>query len=90
MIAWHYADLYNRMYVNLPGGKKCAMPRYFKQKIYTEEERQEIGLRTLARMADEKAKIIATYGEQYFRDLYESYKAQTERRDHQYLLNQKI
>lgn len=90
MMAWHYADLYNRMYVNLPGGKKCAMPRYFKQKLYTDEERQEVGLRTFARMADEKEKIIAEYGEQYFRDLYESYKAQTERRNHKYLQNQKF
>lgn len=90
MIAWHYADLYNRMYVNLPGGKKCAMPRYFKQKLYSEVEREEIGQRTFARMIDEKNKIIAQYGEQYFRDLYESYKAQTLRRDHQYLLNSKF
>jgi hypothetical protein len=41
---WHKNDLLNRMYVPLVDGKKIAMPRYYKQKIYTEEERQKIGL----------------------------------------------
>lgn len=42
MVAWHKADLLNRMYVNVGGGKKAAMPRYYKQKIYTDAERSEI------------------------------------------------
>lgn len=37
---WHKADLENRMYVNIDGGKKIAMPRYYKQKIYDETERK--------------------------------------------------
>lgn len=28
------------MYLNLPNGKKCAMPRYYKQKIYNEREKK--------------------------------------------------
>lgn len=43
MIAWHKADLLNRMYVNLEGGQKAAMPRYYKDKIYTAEERCQVG-----------------------------------------------
>lgn len=39
MQAWHLADLEGRMYCNLPDGKKIAMPRYFKEKIYNEFER---------------------------------------------------
>lgn len=34
MIQWHKNDLLNRMYVNLPDGRKVSMPRYYKLKIY--------------------------------------------------------
>jgi len=30
----------NRMYVNIEGGQKCSMPRYYKNKIYDEVERK--------------------------------------------------
>lgn len=40
MVHWHKSDLENRMYLNLPNGKKCAMPRYYKQKIYNETEKK--------------------------------------------------
>jgi len=43
MIKWHLLDLYNRYYVPLPDGKKIAMPRYYKEKIYTSLEREMIG-----------------------------------------------
>lgn len=39
---WHKADLENRMYVPLTDGKKIRMPRYYKNKIYNEEERERI------------------------------------------------
>ncbi|QXP07918.1 MAG: replication initiator protein [Arizlama microvirus] len=42
MIQWHHADHLNRMYINLDGGKKAAMPRYYKDKIYNQETRSEI------------------------------------------------
>lgn len=42
MIAWHKASLLDRMYLNVDVDQKCAMPRYYKDKLYTDEERQEI------------------------------------------------
>lgn len=39
MIAWHKASP-DRMYCNLLDGKKIAMPRYYKDKIYTDWERE--------------------------------------------------
>lgn len=42
MVNWHLQDLENRMYINLPGNEKIAMPRYYKDKIYTESERKII------------------------------------------------
>lgn len=43
MVQWHRNVISERMYCNLEDGKKIAMPRYFKNKIYTDSERQEIG-----------------------------------------------
>lgn len=42
MIQWHKNDMKNRMYINVGDGKKAAMPRYYKNKIYTDAERSEI------------------------------------------------
>ena len=38
---WHHADLENRMYMNVDG-KKCTMPRYYKERLYSDEERKRI------------------------------------------------
>jgi len=42
-IRWHKADLKNRYYTPLKDGKKIALPRYYKDKIYCPEEREYIG-----------------------------------------------
>lgn len=42
MLAWHHAALVDRMYCNLPDGRKVSMPRYYKEKIYSDEERERI------------------------------------------------
>lgn len=39
MLAWHHADLENRCYLTLDNGTKCSMPRYYKDKIYSEAQR---------------------------------------------------
>lgn len=53
---WHKNDLYKRMYVPLEDGKKIAMPRYYKQKIYTDAERQRIGIRIQKELLREEKK----------------------------------
>lgn len=42
MIKWHKNDLDSRVYCNGEGGKKLSMPRYYKDKIYTERERKRV------------------------------------------------
>lgn len=42
MAAWHKADLLNRIYCNVEEGKKISMPRYYKDRIYTLEERSQV------------------------------------------------
>lgn len=68
MAQWHKADLFERMYLPLEGGKKCSMPRYYKNKLYTEYERDLVaaaqGVRI--RLADDEknAALAAKYGEE--------------------------
>lgn len=71
MIAWHHADKYNRMYCNIPGGKKIAMPRYYKQRIYEENERKEIGQYLRKQQMSEEYKNAAE-NPQYSRNRKES------------------
>ena len=44
MVKWHKKDLKNRMYIALKDGKKIAMPRYFKEKIYSVHQRHRISI----------------------------------------------
>lgn len=39
--AWHLAKMVDRMYINIGQGKKAAMPRYYKLKLYSDLQRQE-------------------------------------------------
>lgn len=39
---WHIDDLENRMYCNLEEGKKISMPRYYKERLYWDQERRVI------------------------------------------------
>lgn len=41
--SWHHSDLKERMYCTTRDGKKLAMPRYYKDKIYDEYQRQIVG-----------------------------------------------
>lgn len=42
IVQWHKNDLTDRMHLTLLDGKKIAMPRYYKDKIYTEQQRKRI------------------------------------------------
>jgi hypothetical protein len=41
--SWHLEDLQNRAYIPLNGGGRSPIPRYYKDKIYTKEQKQLIG-----------------------------------------------
>ena len=62
MIKWHKKDILNRMYCNLKDGKKIAMPRYYKDKLYTKHQRQMIGASIQAKDTKEWLKMdLSTY-----------------------------
>lgn len=65
---YHNADLFNRVCLTIAGGKKIAMPRYYKDKLYTESQRQQIaswGKQTAEKRDQDNRK---KYGNTYERD----------------------
>lgn len=52
-LLWHQKDLENRMYLNIPGGQKIAMPRYYKDRIYYRKEREQIAQKALEKSLQE-------------------------------------
>lgn len=60
--AWHMADMKDSMYLTIEDGKKIAMPRYIKDKIYTPDQKAEIN-----------AHLSAQYVEKYHAQTYEEF-----------------
>lgn len=64
-VAYHRADL-QRNYVNAEGGFKTAMPRYYRDRIWTEDQKakQRVIIQTLVDQADADnyASFLARYG----------------------------
>lgn len=78
MVAWHKADLDERMYCNLFDGRKIAMPRYYKDKIYTEQERKRVAFFQRIKMVAEQEKEIQEHADDWLywhnkaeKDLYD-------------------
>lgn len=73
---WHLNDLENRFYVPIEGGKKIAMPRYYKQKIYSEEQLLQLNevnrIRHNEKLAELEQKLAAAEIDiqTYTRNLY--------------------
>jgi len=64
MKKWHLNDLENRMYCMIEDGKKIAMPRYYKDRIYNDEQREivvEAQQRRIYAMPDPKVSKIELY-----------------------------
>ncbi len=57
MDKWHKNDLLNRMYVPMKDGKKIAMPRYYKDKIYSETQKLLINNHLKLKISEEDIKL---------------------------------
>jgi hypothetical protein len=69
MIKWHKEDLEQRMYIPMKDGKKIAMPRYYKDKMYSESEKNRIA-RRMERVGEElDSELHKKYGENVFSEL---------------------
>lgn len=58
MIAWHKDDLENRMYCQTVGGVKLSMPRYYKDKIYDEDERAIVASSQIQKISEKLERDI--------------------------------
>ena len=65
MIKWHKQDLEKRMYVNILDNKKIAMPRYYKDKIYNEIEKDKIAMYLKNIAEQDTAELQEQLGETY-------------------------
>lgn len=61
IMRWHNQS-HEFMHCVLPDGKKIAMPRYYKDKIYDEYTRIMFGKLGLQAMQEKKAKLLSSYG----------------------------
>ena len=78
MVAWHRADLNNRMYVNLQGNKKASMPRYYKDRIYTQLEREQISSFSRNKFAEDILKDLFKIYQEDPENGYQKYKRDKE------------
>lgn len=73
---WHLADCDNRMYVNVDGNKKVSMPRYFKDKIYSDEQRKRVAYFSRLEMIKREQKAMQEEGDNYYRNRSEKHIAE--------------
>lgn len=62
MVKWHKNDVINRMYVPIKDGKKISMPRYYKEKIYTIQEKKSISTMMQAIAQKQEQEEIIQHG----------------------------
>lgn len=79
---WHHDDLLNRMHIVIEGGVKISMPRYFKNKIYTDADRENIGA-FQAPLIEQRRKD--TIDRKYNGDEYAFLRDESEKHKHQIL-----
>lgn len=65
IIAWHEAKLTDRFYLALAEGKKIALPRYYKKRLYSESDMRTIGNAMETRIREEIDKAIEEHGGGY-------------------------
>lgn len=66
MVQWHKQAPGKRLYCPVEDGKKIAMPRYYKQKLYNEGQLKAIGQIARKNMLKNKYKIMAKQGQDYY------------------------
>lgn len=91
MKAWHLADPENRVYCNLPGGKKIGMPRYYKERVgYTEEQLEQAAYYQVLKLREEEEKLMKQYGDGYAKYKAEYIKNQFKKAETQSTKNDKL
>jgi hypothetical protein len=76
MISWHKKETEKRMYCNLKDSKKIAMPRYYKDKIYSKFDKFMISNYVKEIAEIEETKLLEEYGDDYPQTMVERHKKQ--------------
>lgn len=84
IIQWHRDDLKDRMYVHFQH-YKIAMPRIYKEAIYTQEEREEIGTHVVLKQKEDQRKKRKGWSLKQRIDYINNYKNMTKEKDKQLL-----
>lgn len=76
MVKWHRADSLNRLYCTTINNVKIAMPQYYRKRIWTEEEREEMATKLTLKQAglfyEQQDELIELHGQRWedvFRDI---------------------
>lgn len=68
-VAWHKANICERVYITIEDGKKICMPRYIKEKLYTSDEKEIIKsfneLKSNERKIEYQEKLIKAHGDNW-------------------------
>lgn len=75
MCNWHIKDMVNRMYCVTEQNVKIAMPRYYKELLYLENERSAIRDAMMIKKHEEGIKRIEKFNAKDYRNLKEAIKA---------------
>ena len=69
-IQWHLEKPSERMYIPMKDGKKAPLPRYYKERIYSPEMKEQAAMYWKRKADIEKEKEILEYGDnyQYFKE----------------------
>ncbi len=63
MVKWHKRNIENRVYLPLKDGKKAAMPRYYKDKLYDKGQKFRIGVFMRATAEELEEALENEYGD---------------------------
>lgn len=88
MATWHAEDMINRSYCVKPDGKKIAMPRYYKDKIFYDGERCQQARRMIEQLMEDASKVKDI--RKHWLQQQAAHKAATQRMHEQYLQTSKI
>lgn len=79
MSAWHCEDLINRLFCTTSDGVKLSMPRYYKDKIYSEGDREIIAaafkLKMEQKLIDEQGDHVGDYWHNRAEAIYASFRS---------------
>ena len=64
-IQWHLEKPSERMYIPMKDGKKAPLPRYYKEKIYTAEQKEQAAMYWKQKADLQKEKEILEHGDNY-------------------------